>query len=169
MSLRYGWGRWLAAFMRCTQNSALVDRVDFATLLSMSSRSVTGLSALAPAQRAGVQRLCAMARFDRSLRSGVGVDRTHRGHRETDAIDPLQTWAGSVSLSGDCRKRAAAADHYSGFMPAAGHYAIHHGRRRLRDRPSRSAQARTRWLFRGAAPSDVIDPASSDWRRSHRP
>jgi hypothetical protein len=58
---------WLAAFMRCTQNCALVDRVDFATLLSMSSRSVTGLSALAPAQRAGAQRLCALARVDRSL------------------------------------------------------------------------------------------------------
>ena len=42
-------------------NSALVDRVDFATPLSLSSRSVTSLSALAPAQRAGAQRLCALA------------------------------------------------------------------------------------------------------------
>jgi len=41
-------------------NSALVDRVDFATPLSLSSRSVTSLSALAPAQRAGAQRLCAV-------------------------------------------------------------------------------------------------------------
>jgi hypothetical protein len=62
--------------MRCTPNSALVDRVDFAASLSLSSRSVTGLSALAPAQRAGAQRLCALARFDRSRQrsdtSGVG-------------------------------------------------------------------------------------------------
>jgi hypothetical protein len=47
--------------MRCTPNSALVDRVDVATPLSLSSRSVTSLSALAPAQRAGAQRLCALA------------------------------------------------------------------------------------------------------------
>jgi hypothetical protein len=34
-------------------NTALVDRVDLATPLSLSSRPATGLSALAPAQRAG--------------------------------------------------------------------------------------------------------------------
>jgi hypothetical protein len=62
IALWVGW-MWLAAFMRCTPNSALVDRVDFATLLSMSSRSVTGLSALAPAQQAGAQRLCALAQL----------------------------------------------------------------------------------------------------------
>ena len=37
------------------------DRVDLATSPSLSSRPATGLSALAPAQRAGAQRLCAMA------------------------------------------------------------------------------------------------------------
>ena len=59
LSLRYGSGRWgsphhqgarpqiisLCLIMRCTPNSALVDRVDFATSQSLSSRSVTGLSA----------------------------------------------------------------------------------------------------------------------------
>src|ERR1700755_1764683 len=38
-------------------NTALVDRVDLATPLSLSSQPATGLSALAPAQRAGAQRL----------------------------------------------------------------------------------------------------------------
>ena len=75
LSLRYGWGRCgsphhqgagpqiisMCLIMRCTPNSALVDRVDFATSQSLSSRSVTDLSALAPAKRAGAQRLCAMA------------------------------------------------------------------------------------------------------------
>src|ERR1700756_1574287 len=42
-------------------NTALVDRVDLATPLSLSSRPATGLSALAPAQLAGAQRLCALA------------------------------------------------------------------------------------------------------------
>jgi hypothetical protein len=42
-------------------NTALVDRVDLATPLSPSSQPATGLSALAPAQRAGAQRLCALA------------------------------------------------------------------------------------------------------------
>jgi hypothetical protein len=37
------------------------DRVDLATAASLSSRPAAGLSALAPAQRAGVQRLRAMA------------------------------------------------------------------------------------------------------------
>ena len=45
-------------------NSTLVDRVDLATKLSLSSRPTTGLSALAPAQRAGAQRLCALALRD---------------------------------------------------------------------------------------------------------
>ena len=54
----------MCLIMRCTPNSALVDRVDFATSLSLSSRSVTSLSPLAPAQRAGAQRLCALAPSD---------------------------------------------------------------------------------------------------------
>ena len=42
-------------------NATLVDRVDLASPLSLSSQSAIGLSALAPAQRAGAQRLCALA------------------------------------------------------------------------------------------------------------
>ena len=45
----------------CNANSTLVDRVDLATPLSLFSQLATGLSALAPAQRAGAQRLRAMA------------------------------------------------------------------------------------------------------------
>jgi hypothetical protein len=77
LSLRYGWGRCgsphhqgadpqiisMCLIMRCTPNSALVDRVDVATPLSLSPRSVTSLSALAAAQRAGAQRLCAVAQM----------------------------------------------------------------------------------------------------------
>jgi hypothetical protein len=42
-------------------NPTLVDRVDLATPLSLSSQLAPGLSALAPAQRAGAQRLRALA------------------------------------------------------------------------------------------------------------
>ena len=38
-----------------------VDRVDLATPPLLSSQPAPGLSALAPAQRAGAQRLCALA------------------------------------------------------------------------------------------------------------
>src|SRR5882757_3711779 len=87
LSLRYGWGRcgsphhqgagpqiisMCLIMRRCTPNSALVDRVDVATPLSLSSRSVTGLSALAPARRAGAQRLCALAHHDLASRIYVG-------------------------------------------------------------------------------------------------
>jgi hypothetical protein len=51
-------------------NSTLVDRVDLATPPSLSSRPDAGLSALAPAQRAGAQRLCALALFGRDRRAG---------------------------------------------------------------------------------------------------
>src|SRR5207244_9925173 len=61
----------MCLIMRCTPNSALVDRVDVATPLSLSSRSVTSLSALAPAQRAGAQRLCALAHRDLASRIHV--------------------------------------------------------------------------------------------------
>jgi hypothetical protein len=42
-------------------NTTLVDRVELATPPSLSSQPATGLSAPAPAQRAGAQRLCALA------------------------------------------------------------------------------------------------------------
>jgi len=75
----------MCLIMRCTPNSALVDRVDFATSQSLSSRSVTGLSALAPAQRAGAQRLCALALSVDSLQrrdmSGLGDEQTRYAKR----------------------------------------------------------------------------------------
>jgi hypothetical protein len=49
--------------MRCTPT---IRELIVATPLSLSSPSATGLSALAPAQRAGAQRLCALAQV-RSL------------------------------------------------------------------------------------------------------
>jgi len=70
LSLRYLCGRCglqhqgtgQRLIMRCASTVRLVDRVDFPTALSLSSRSAPGLSALAPAQRAGAQRLCALGR-----------------------------------------------------------------------------------------------------------
>ena len=50
-------------------NTTLVDRVDLATPLSLSSQPATGLSALAPAQRAEAQRLCALAQTVKLRRS----------------------------------------------------------------------------------------------------
>jgi len=45
-------------------NITPVDRVDLVTKpIAVLSRPTTGLSALAPAQRAGAQRLCALAHF----------------------------------------------------------------------------------------------------------
>src|SRR5262249_41889852 len=52
-------------------NSTLVDRVDLATPLSLSLSTATGLSALAPAQRAGAQRLRAMAQMRRAALSAL--------------------------------------------------------------------------------------------------
>ena len=47
--------------MCCTPTVRLLIVLTFATLLSLSSQLATGLSALAPAQRAGAQRLRALA------------------------------------------------------------------------------------------------------------
>src|ERR1700675_642634 len=49
----------LFLIMRCTPT---IRKLIEATPLSLSSPSATSLSALAPAQRAGAQRLCALAR-----------------------------------------------------------------------------------------------------------
>jgi hypothetical protein len=56
-----GWPQMILLFliMRCTPT---IRELIEATPLSPSSPSATSLSALAPAQRAGAQRLCAMAR-----------------------------------------------------------------------------------------------------------
>src|SRR5258705_1412423 len=56
-------------------------RVDRGNPLSLSSPSATGLSALAPAQRAGAQRLCALR-----------VKRTCRASPDTSVFDPLQAY-----------------------------------------------------------------------------
>ena len=55
-----GWPQMILLFliMRCTPT---IRELIEATPLSPSSPSATSLSALAPAQRAGAQRLCAMA------------------------------------------------------------------------------------------------------------
>jgi hypothetical protein len=75
-------------------NTMLVNRVDLAPL-SMSSQPATGLSALAPAQRAGAQRLRAFALSD-VLHRQPDLGRTeHSGNWQTaeccrgDARDPM--------------------------------------------------------------------------------
>jgi hypothetical protein len=57
-----GWPQMILLFliMRCTPT---IRELIEATPLSPSSPSATSLSALAPAQRAGAQRLCALARL----------------------------------------------------------------------------------------------------------
>jgi hypothetical protein len=52
----------LFLIMRCT---ATIRELIEATPLSLFSLSATSLSALAPAQRAGAQRLCALAQSGR--------------------------------------------------------------------------------------------------------
>jgi hypothetical protein len=65
--------------------------------LLLSSRSTTGISALAPAQRAGAQRLCALAHTDENQRSPkcrlLGVDRKWLTRGRNDANDPERSWA----------------------------------------------------------------------------
>src|ERR1035438_747274 len=58
------WPQMILLFliMRCTPT---IRELIEATPLSLSSPSPTGLSALAPAQRAGAQRLCALAHLGR--------------------------------------------------------------------------------------------------------
>src|SRR5271169_967505 len=79
----------LFLIMRCTPT---IRELIEATLLSLSSQSATSLSALAPAQRAGAQRLCALALLrspDRIVQCpGLGVNRTDNGHRRSGANDP---------------------------------------------------------------------------------
>ena len=80
-------------------NGTLVDRVDLATPLSLSSQPATGLSVLAPAQRAGAQRLCALALRDilhRQMTSvatgGIAEVDGQPSIVEGDARDPERTW-----------------------------------------------------------------------------
>src|SRR5690348_4044174 len=90
--LRYGpglsfavkgcWPQMILPFLilRCTPT---IRELIEATPLSLSSRSATSLSVLAPAQRAGAQRLCAVAHTDELRRSSEcllwgGVERKWR-------------------------------------------------------------------------------------------
>ena len=90
-----GWPQMILLFliMRCTPT---IRELIEATPLSPSSPSATSLSALAPAQRAGAQRLCAMAPFGPSavsaVRSLTGVNRTRRGKSISAAKDPNRTF-----------------------------------------------------------------------------
>jgi len=52
------WGSCKGSDHMLHANSTIVDRVDLATPLSLSSQPASGPSVLAPAQRAGTQRLC---------------------------------------------------------------------------------------------------------------
>jgi hypothetical protein len=85
-------------------NSTLVDRIDLATPLSLPSLDrLPALSALAPAQRAGAQRLCAMAQS----RSAVPSDtclllRAERTQAEViHGRKPVDLWR----ISARCRSR----------------------------------------------------------------
>jgi hypothetical protein len=95
LSLRYEWGRCgsphhqgagpqiisMCLIMRCTPDSVLVDRVE----LSLSSRSVTSLSALA--RRSGLERSdfvlwpVSTVRGSAAIRPELGVKPTCRGRR----------------------------------------------------------------------------------------
>jgi hypothetical protein len=70
----------------------LVDRVDLATRLSLFSRQAAGPSALAPAKRAGAQRLCALAH-----RVGSGIDRQCRYRRVTGPSREIGKTAADVA------------------------------------------------------------------------
>ena len=54
------WPQLLFLIVRCMPT---LRELIVVTALPLSSQPATGLSALAPAQRAGAQRLCAMARL----------------------------------------------------------------------------------------------------------
>src|SRR5215831_15383761 len=88
-------------------NTTLVDRVDPATPLSLSSQPATGLSALAPAQRAGAQRLRAWPIATLWCEAEFGHDRGHSGHHRkicsasTVAIDPEPTCLALAASTSD--------------------------------------------------------------------
>src|SRR6202795_3707058 len=93
----------LFLIMRCTPT---IRKLIEATPLSLSSPSATSLSALAPAQRAGAQRLCALAPTGPTgpVRQCPlsGVDRKWRfGTARTD-VDPTET----LGLSGRGARRS---------------------------------------------------------------
>src|SRR5258707_15007971 len=94
-----GWPQMILLFliMRCTPT---IRELIEATPLSPSSPSATSLSALAPAQRAGAQRLCALAqsghhasrRIQLSTISGLRDHaQTNRIGRSAQMVDLLKT------------------------------------------------------------------------------
>ena len=81
----------LFLIMRCMPTRELI----VATPLPLSSQPATGLSALAPAQRAGAQRLCAMAHLEPLVRSAFAPQSTAdliRRNQSIAARDPKRTW-----------------------------------------------------------------------------
>jgi hypothetical protein len=87
---------WLAAIRAARDhvlhaNSMVVDRVDLATPLSLTSQPATGPSTLAPAQRAGAQRLRALAHRDLLHRRIAEIGRPP-SIGEDDARDPNAIW-----------------------------------------------------------------------------
>jgi|ERR1700731_4307825 len=95
-----GWPQMILLFliMRCTPT---IRELIEATPLSPSSPSATSLSALAPAQRAGAQRLCALAPNGPPAMSAIqslsGEDRTWRRQPNLVENDPYATSAGPWS------------------------------------------------------------------------
>jgi hypothetical protein len=81
----------LFLIMRCMPTRELI----VATPLPLSSQPATSLSALAPAQRAGAQRLCAMAPKAKwlggPLKSAVAANRTCLPQSSIGAFDPKAT------------------------------------------------------------------------------
>ena len=89
-------------------NSTLPDRVDLA--IAAIAVLSTGLSALAPAQRAGAQRLRALARLrhsDCSRKCPLFEEEQKRSAEgQSDAIDPQET--GTFARNGICEASGAA-------------------------------------------------------------
>jgi hypothetical protein len=90
----------LFLIMRCTPT---IRELIEATPLSLFSLSATSLSALAPAQRAGAQRLCALAQSCRSYANSIPLlIRNKAISREPSAWNQAREGAISRSQWGSC-------------------------------------------------------------------
>jgi hypothetical protein len=84
---------------------------------ALSCQLASALSALAPAQRAGAQRLCAMARTGptamSAVRSLTGVNRTWPERPDSVAIDPSPTCGMKIccTAAGHCAHRPRTIPH----------------------------------------------------------
>src|ERR1700730_5291565 len=109
-----GWPRMILLFliMRCTPT---IRELIEAPPLSPSSPSATSLSALAPAQRAGAQRLCALAPNGplamSTVRSLPGVNRTWREQPNSVEIDPKPTRVAEQRRAAETRRLLSAASY----------------------------------------------------------